>query len=129
MRSTPVLAVSFVLSALTAVGCSSQQTAASAPASAPEPGAASMTIALDDTSPITCRGANISVNGMSCPKCAENIAKIIDSMDGVSHSSVNLEVGGVLVAFEENATHPSASQLASAIRDAGFTPIRVVATR
>ena len=60
------------------------------------------------------------VNGMSCPKCANNITLKLKELPSVNEVLINMGIGEVIVAFGEG-THPSRDQLASAIDSAGFT--------
>ncbi len=66
------------------------------------------------------KGALLTVEGLGCPMCAESIHVLLDGVDGVSDSHVNLETGVVTVDFEPGAT-VSKSALASAVTDGGFS--------
>lgn len=65
-------------------------------------------------------GALLTVEGLGCPMCAESIAVLLEGVDGVAGSSLNLESGVVDVRFESGAT-VSRSALASAVIDGGFS--------
>ena len=77
--------------------------------------------AVSDTgSPIEASSAVLRVNGMSCPKCANNITLKLQELPSVNEVLINMGIGEVIVAFGDG-THPSRDQLASAIDSAGFT--------
>lgn len=69
---------------------------------------------------ITGSGALLRVEGLGCPMCAESIHVLLDNVDGVADSDVNLETGIVDVAFEPGAS-VARSALASAVIDGGFS--------
>ena len=64
--------------------------------------------------------AQVMVMGMSCPQCANNIKKIMESVDGVDQARVDLGEGRVLVAFSEGQT-VTEDRLKKAVTDSGFT--------
>lgn len=86
---------------------------------------ASVTGATDD-SPITASIAVLSVNGMSCPLCANNIEKQMKRLDGVTKVTVDLGAGTVRVDLP-GAKKPSRKQLADAIHNSGFTLTKIEA--
>lgn len=97
----------FVLFAVTLVGCTSTPTS--------------------DREPLNPSNADaeVSVTGMSCPQCANNIKAIMDRLDGVDRTRVDLGAGRVLIAFEEGQT-VAADVIKLAVKDSGFTPGKVI---
>ncbi|MEM7680582.1 MAG: heavy metal-associated domain-containing protein [Planctomycetota bacterium] len=67
----------------------------------------------------------IEATGMSCPLCATNIDSVLMRHPGVGDVVVDLGAGRVYVGLVPGAEWPSAEQLADAVRDAGFTPVKV----
>ncbi len=89
------------------------------------PPASAAAEARADITPIASSGAVLRVNGMSCPKCANNIDRQLRSMPGVADLSIDLGLGVVRVGFDEGAAHPSRADLASAIDRTGFTLVSI----
>lgn len=77
-------------------------------------------VGANDETPITGAIAILSVNGMSCPLCANNIGKQLGRLDGVGKVTVDLGAGAVRVELA-GAKRPSPKQLADAIHNSGFT--------
>lgn len=69
---------------------------------------------------LTGSGALLTVEGLGCPMCAESIHVLLDNVDGVADSDVNLETGIVDVSFVPGA-FVQRSALASAVIDGGFS--------
>ena len=92
-----------ILFAVTLFGCESTPTADRPP--------------LDPTN----ADAQVKVSGMSCPQCSHNIKVIMDRMDGIDQTRVDLGAGRVLIAFDEGQT-VSKEDISLAVKDAGFTP-------
>ncbi|MEM1028573.1 MAG: heavy metal-associated domain-containing protein [Planctomycetota bacterium] len=65
--------------------------------------------------------ATISASGMSCPLCASNIDRRLSKVDGVKWTNIDLGNGVVTVGLEADAEAPTAEDLQTAIRDAGYT--------
>lgn len=65
--------------------------------------------------------AIVQVSGMSCPQCSHNIALIMDRIDEIAASQVDLGEGRVLIAYAPGKSL-TADQIAGVIKDAGFTP-------
>lgn len=65
--------------------------------------------------------AQVKVTGMSCPQCSHNIKVIMDRMEGIEQTRVDLGAGRVLIAFDEGKT-VSKEEITLAVKDAGFTP-------
>jgi len=78
----------------------------------------------NDPAPITEATATLSVSGMSCPLCANNIDKQLMRVKGVSGVSVDLGSGKVVVKIGGD-QKPSRMELADAIRQSGFTLTRI----
>lgn len=78
-----------------------------------------------DITPIAADSATMRVNGMSCPKCANNIERQLTSLAGVESVDIDLGRGVVGVGFTPGAPHPSEAQLAKAINNTGFTLVSI----
>ena len=65
-------------------------------------------------------GASMRVDGLGCPMCAESISILMDKVDGVKDSRVDLSTGTVEVDLDPSVAVSSAS-LKQAIDDGGFT--------
>lgn len=65
-------------------------------------------------------GVVMTVEGLGCPMCAESIHVLLDNVDGVADSKVNLDDGTVDVAFEPGAA-VSRRSLTAAVTDGGFS--------
>lgn len=74
-----------------------------------------------DAAPIEGPRATLLVNGMSCPKCANNINLRMSSVPGVESVNVDLGRGEVRVGFMKGQVYPSRLTLARAIDESGFT--------
>ena len=74
-----------------------------------------------DNRPITENSATLTVQGMSCPKCANNIDLALGEVAGVEKLNIDLSSGQVKVNFVPNKPHPSRLQLAQAVEKTGFT--------
>lgn len=70
--------------------------------------------------------AAVEATGMSCPLCASNIESVLTRHPGVGDVVVDLGSGKVYVGLRPGAAWPSSQEMAAAVRDAGFTPVRVV---
>lgn len=66
------------------------------------------------------KGATLAVEGLGCPMCAESIHVLLDGVDGVADSHVDLETGIVAVDFKPGASVSKAA-LAAAVTDGGFS--------
>lgn len=100
-------------------GCASSDSGEAGQAMAPA-SSATAPASYDAGAPIEASTAVLRVNGMSCPKCANNITLKLKELPSVNEVLINMGIGEVIVAFGEG-THPSRDQLASAIDNAGFT--------
>ncbi|GAB4515266.1 MAG: hypothetical protein Tsb0013_19770 [Phycisphaerales bacterium] len=109
---TPII-LSTVLAAALLTGCASTSSTSSA---------SSKTY---DITPIAADNVTMRVNGMSCPKCANNIERQLTSLAGVESVDIDLGSGIVGVGFTKGAAHPSAAQLAQAIDNTGFTLVSI----
>ena len=72
------------------------------------------------TEPLQGSSASFLAYGMGCPKCANNIALLLDGVPGVGNIRVDMGEGLVIVDLEGK-ERPSESDLARAIKEAGFT--------
>ncbi len=70
--------------------------------------------------PVVATGATMRVDGLGCPMCAESIAILMDKVEGVTGSRVDLGTGTVHVDLDGE-TPVSAEALRRAIDDGGFT--------
>lgn len=79
-----------------------------------------------DTTPLTADDATLTVRGLSCPKCANNVNLALGKLTGVSETHIDMGKGEVHVVFDPiSKTRPSKAQLAKAITDAGFTIVDI----
>lgn len=69
-------------------------------------------------------GATLLVNGLSCPKCANNVDLQLREVVGVKATQINMSTGEVQVWFEDW-TQPSSAELSEAIERTGFTLVEV----
>jgi len=70
--------------------------------------------------PVVAERATMRVDGLGCPMCAESIAILLDTVEGVEGSSVDLSSGTVRVDMD-GSTPVSAAALRQAVDDGGFT--------
>lgn len=112
-----------------AAGCQSSPPRAADDAT-PTPSASSAgdasltTLALNNPTPLTTDSATLTVGGLGCPLCANNIENKLGGMTGVQSVSVDLSTGKVKVGFWGK-DKPSPMALAQAVRDSGFTPTQI----
>lgn len=114
---------------LLAAGCQSgapraSESASSAPAATSAGEASLTTIALTDPAPLKSDSATLTVGGLGCPLCANNIENKLGGMTGVQSVSVDLSTGKVKVGLWGK-DKPSPMALAQAVRDSGFTPTQI----
>lgn len=64
--------------------------------------------------------AALTVRGMSCPLCSNNINGRLKKVPGIEAVKINLETGLVTVTFGKD-TAPTKSQIEAAVKDSGFT--------
>ena len=76
------------------------------------------------TEPVESQSVTLRVNGLSCPLCAQNVDKQLRRVVGVKTVDVDLGAGEVHVGMVGD-LRPSPRQLAKAVRDAGFTLVRI----
>lgn len=65
--------------------------------------------------------ATIEAKGMGCPLCASSADRRLMKVDGVTWTKIDLGNGQVTVGLDPKKPTPSAEELQTAIRDAGFT--------
>ncbi|MEJ2449114.1 MAG: heavy metal translocating P-type ATPase [Gammaproteobacteria bacterium] len=63
----------------------------------------------------------IGVDGMTCASCSARVERGLNKLDGVEQATVNLATERAQVAYDEAVI--SASALAEAIREVGYTPV------
>lgn len=110
-RWVPAMAVAVGLSFFVA-GCATQQPTA---AIADDP---------QRDAPIQSATITMWVQGLGCPQCATNVDKQLKRIPGVEKVKVDLGDGRVVV--HRNTSQPlTRAELAQAIRDSGFTLVRM----
>ncbi len=78
------------------------------------------------TTPIESQTATLVVHGMGCPLCASNVDLQLARVKGVEKVSVDMSSGRVEVALAEAPkSRPSRAALTQAIKDSGFTLVRI----
>ncbi len=77
-----------------------------------------------DTDPIETSTATLTVHGMGCPLCANNVDKQLLTVEGVEAVNIDLGSGQVKVHLDE-INRPSRAQLARAIDQSGFTLVKI----
>lgn len=78
----------------------------------------------EDRSLIEGDTVRMTVHGMSCPKCANNIERQVARIVGVSTIDIDMGQGHVLVGLRP-AAKPSPRDLARAIDNTGFTLVEI----
>tara|TARA_B100000809_G_scaffold78363_1_gene76289 strand:+ start:205 stop:525 length:321 start_codon:yes stop_codon:yes gene_type:complete len=73
-----------------------------------------------DNTPLQGSSVVFGVAGMGCPKCANNITLVLDKVDGVDGPKIDMSTGLVTIDFVGD-SRPSESDLATAVRESGFT--------
>ena len=73
----------------------------------------------DSFQPLDASKAILTLRGMSCPLCANNVDGRLKKVDGVETVNIDLETGNVTVDFGSVA--PTRAQLETAVKEAGFT--------
>lgn len=118
------------LSLITLAGCaSSGSTSATKPANVENPIVQKDITPADlarvaSTDPITTDQATLYVNGLGCPLCATAIDLQLKRVKGVEFATVDLSVGRVDIVLA-GATRPSPARLSDAVKDAGFTLVKI----
>jgi copper ion binding protein len=64
---------------------------------------------------------DIQVEGITCGHCVETVTQAVNSLDGISQVSVDLDYKQVSVDFDESRTNPDA--ISSKITEVGFEVI------
>lgn len=80
---------------------------------------------MDDT-PVEGREAVLTVYGMSCPLCANNVDKTLLAVPGVTDVQVDMSTGHARVTLDGQTT-VTRRQLAQAVDKSGFTLQRIEA--
>ena len=68
--------------------------------------------------------AVLTVHGMGCPQCANNVDSQLMKVPGVESVSINMGSGRVLAKLSPS-NHPTRDQLAKAIGETGFTLVKI----
>lgn len=64
--------------------------------------------------------AVLTLRGMSCPLCANNVDGRLTKVPGIDTVKINLETGKVIATFSVE-TSPTREQIKRAVKEAGFT--------
>jgi copper chaperone CopZ len=80
--------------------------------------------AAQSREPVTADAVTLWVNGLGCPQCASAIDLQLARVAGVRDVRVDLSVGKVDLVITGKA-RPSAWQLGEAVKDAGFTLVKI----
>lgn len=126
MPSSNTTLMALTLIAMAGFGCQSGSSgasnhAATTPAGESAADAAPGALALTDNRPLESESATLTVGGLGCPLCANNIENKLGGMKGVQNVSVDLATGKVRVGLWGK-DKPSPLALATAVKDSGFTP-------
>lgn len=78
---------------------------------------------LASKDPIDAERVTLAVNGLSCPLCASNVDKQLESVRGVEEIKIDFAAGVIDLGLK--APHPSPASLARAIDQAGFTLVKI----
>lgn len=129
MRSRIATVILLATAGATGFGCQSgpshaSHSHASAPATSSTGEASVSSVALTDAAPLTTDSATLTVGGLGCPLCANNIENKLGGMTGVQSVSVDLSTGKVKVGLWGK-DKPSPMALAKAVKDSGFTPTSI----
>lgn len=65
---------------------------------------------------------NIRIEGMSCGHCTARVAKALESLDGITSVSVDLESGTAVVEASDTVTDEA---IIEAVDDAGYDVLRI----
>lgn len=122
MHTSKTLFVALATGALMLTACASSRETASTDDSA----TTAQTISVSDSTPITAQNATLTISGLSCPLCAENVNKSLAGIEGVSVVGSDIGKGKVEIAMLGK-TDPTRGQIARAVRDAGFTLVDITA--
>jgi copper chaperone len=80
--------------------------------------------AMVEGGPIETPTATLTVHGMGCPLCANNVDKQLLAIEGVRGVHIDMGTGRVRVQLAEE-NRPSRAQLARAIDESGFTLVGI----
>ncbi len=81
--------------------------------------ACATTQSVERGEPLNASNAVLTLLGMSCPLCSNNVDGRLKKVDGVKAVDIDLETGKVTVQFGQPA--PTREQLETAVKEAGFT--------
>jgi copper chaperone CopZ len=116
-----------LVASLTLLGCANPGSSKAAPVEKPivQQGITAADLAkVESTEPITADAATLWVNGLGCPLCATAIDLQLKRVPGVASAKVDLSVGRVDVMLTGK-TRPSPARLRDAVKDAGFTLVKI----
>ncbi|MDF7826230.1 heavy-metal-associated domain-containing protein [Pontiellaceae bacterium B12227] len=77
-------------------------------------------VQTSESQPISGNTVVLTVYGMSCPLCSNNLDGQLDKIEGVDSMNIDLDTGAVTVQLAEEHT-VTQQQLAGAVKAAGFT--------
>jgi copper chaperone CopZ len=80
--------------------------------------------AENDTAPIRGQQVRLTVHGMSCPKCANNITLQVERVVGVDAVHIDMAAGHVFVDLRPT-PKPAPRDLARAVEYTGFTLVEI----
>lgn len=80
----------------------------------------STTVPGSDLDLSSMRVAVLTVHGLSCPLCSNNLDGQLRQIEGVEEATIDLKTGAVTVALREGHA-VTADKLAAAVKEAGFT--------
>ena len=106
-----LLALSLSISATVLSGCGNDTTTMNS-SNNPDLASFDVTIQPGDT-------VNLTVWGMSCPKCVTNVDQVLGEIDGVA--SVETDMANGIVTVTTGHPAPRAADLQHAVTQAGFT--------
>lgn len=112
---TALLAMTIALSTAVLSGCGNE-TSTMQTSDTPDLATFNVTIQPGDT-------VNLTVWGMSCPKCVTNVDQVLADIDGVT--GVETDMANGIVTVTTGSPAPRAAQLQEAVTQAGFTPMRL----
>ncbi len=78
------------------------------------------TVAVAGPKAASMKVATIPVAGMTCGGCASNVTGVLDDLDGVTKSSVDLKKAQAVVHFDSKRT--KIKQIVAAIKSVGYDP-------
>lgn len=75
---------------------------------------------VESSTPLKGDKAELTIHGMSCPLCANNINGRLMKEDGVQNVQIDMKTGLVTVFFDSDKA-PTSEALKRAVKESGFT--------